>query len=535
VSANPNDVAVGQGSSQTGSSPAAVSAGAGTADAPIFRAQNISKSFTGKRVLENLDLEIMPGEVHSLVGQNGSGKSTFIKILAGYHAPDEETDPAIWIRNERVPLPLDPGDRAERGFAFVHQDLGLIETASVLENVRVRNFDQLPGGRISWRRERRHVRQLLERFGLDISPDQQIGQLSQIERTSVAIVRAFDQLAGAERGLLVLDEPTAALPRDGIERFFATVNELTAEGFGVLFVSHRLEEVFELTTRVTVLRDGRRIHTGPTSELNEDRLIEHILGFSLERLYPEPHTPATEVVASVESASAPGVSDVSLKVHKGEILGVTGLLGTGWEQVPYLLFGAASATAGTLQLNGTQIDLKDLTPRKAIALGCALLPGNRLVEGSLQTVSVMQNLTLPTLGSYFSSGFLHHGRERTRAQTLLHEFDVRPPQVDRLLSSLSGGNQQKVLVAKWFETNPKLLMLHEPTHGVDVGARAQIFQRLKDAAANGVGVVVASADYEDLPHICNRVIVFRGGRAVSELYGAELTHERVVEQCFRTT
>jgi ribose transport system ATP-binding protein len=188
-----------------------------------------------------------------------------------------------------------------------------------------------------------------------------------------------------------------------------------------------------------------------------------------------------------------------------------------------------------MQLNGTKLELKDLTPNQAIRLGCALLPGNRLVEGSLQTVSVMQNLTLPTLGSYFSSGFLHHRREKTRAQSLLHEFDVRPPQVDRLLSSLSGGNQQKVLVAKWFETGPKLLMLHEPTHGVDVGARAQIFQRLKDAAADGVGVIVASADYEDLPHICNRVIVFRGGRAVSELYGADLTHERVVEQCFRTT
>jgi ribose transport system ATP-binding protein len=181
------------------------------------------------------------------------------------------------------------------------------------------------------------------------------------------------------------------------------------------------------------------------------------------------------------------------------------------------------------------MELKDLTPKMAIGLGCALLPGNRLVEGSLQTVSVMQNLTLPTLSTYYSAGFLRHRRERTRAQTLLHEFDVRPPQVDRLLSSLSGGNQQKVLVAKWFETNPKLLMLHEPTHGVDVGARAQIFQRLQDAANSGVGVIVASADYEDLPHICNRVIVFRGGKAVSELYGATLTHERVVEQCFRTT
>jgi ribose transport system ATP-binding protein len=532
---NPEELTADPGLSDTGSGPASFSETGGMSTTPIFRAQNISKSFTGKRVLENLDLEILPGEIHALVGQNGSGKSTFIKILAGYHAADEDTDPEVWIRGERVPLPLEARDRARHGFAFVHQDLGLIETISVLENVRVGNFDRVGGGRISWRRERSHVKELLERFHLEISPEQPVAQLSQIERTSVAIVRAFDQLAEAERGLLVLDEPTAALPRDGIERFFATVKELTSEGFGVLFVSHRLEEVFEFTDKVTILRDGRRIHTGPTSELDEDKLIQQILGFTLDRLYPEPHTPATDVVASIENASArSGVSDVSLKVHKGEILGLTGLLGTGWEQLPYLLFGAEPAASGTLQLNGTVVDLKDISPKRAIQLGCALLPGNRLVEGSLQTASVMENLTLPTLGSYFTGGLIHRRRERTRAQGLLHEFDVRPPVPDRLLSSLSGGNQQKVLVAKWFETKPKLLMLHEPTHGVDVGARAQIFQRLQDAAAGGVGVIVASADYEDLPHICNRVIVFRGGRAVSELHGADLTHERVVEQCFRT-
>ena len=527
--------AAGPGVSQIGSRPGGLQAANGMRTMPIFRAQNISKSFAGKRVLDELDLEIMPGEVHALLGQNGSGKSTFIKILAGFHAPDADTDPAISIRGEQIPLPLDTRDRAKHGFAFVHQDLGLVETVSVLENVRVGNFDRVAGGRIPWRRERRHVVELLERFGVDISPDTPIAQLSQIERTSVALVRAFDQLADTERGLLVLDEPTAALPRDGIERFFATVRELAAYGFGVLFVSHRLEEVFELADRVTVLRDGRRTHTGPTSELDEDGLIQHILGFSLERLYPEAHTPAAEVVVAVEHASSPGLSDLSLRVHKGEILGVTGLLGSGWEQVPYLLFGAEAAREGTFTLDGDTVDLKHLTPKQAIQLGCALLPGNRLVEGSLQSASVMENLTLPTLSSYFLTGLLRHGREREHVQELLHEFDVRPPRPDSPLSSLSGGNQQKVLVAKWFETKPKLLMLHEPTHGVDVGARAQIFQRLQDAAASGVGVIVASADYEDLPHICNRVIVFRGGRAVSELHGGGLTHERVVEQCFRTT
>jgi ribose transport system ATP-binding protein len=527
-------VSASEGPSHKGSGPRGAREGADSS-APIFRARDISKSFTGKRVLHNLDLEIMPGEIHALVGQNGSGKSTFIKILAGFHAPDEGDDSAIWIRGEQMDLPLHPRDRAEHGFAFVHQDLGLIDTASVLENVRVRNFDRGIGFRIQWRRERRHVRDLLSRFGVEVSPDEPVSGLSQVDRTNVAIVRAFDQLAGVERGLLVLDEPTAALPRDGIERFFATVRQLAAAGLGVLFVSHRLEEVFELTDRVSVIRDGHLMHTGPTKELNEDQLIEHILGFSLDRLYPEAHTPATDVVATLKDVSGAGVSDVSLRIHRGEIVGLTGLLGSGSERLPYLIFGAESATGGTLSLSSDTVELKGMTPQKAIRLGCAFLPGNRLADGSLQTATVKENLTLATLDSYFSGGFLRRRAELTRVRKLLLDYDVRPPEPNRELASLSGGNQQKVLVAKWFETEPVLLLLHEPTHGVDVGARAQIYERLREAAASGMGVLLATSDYEDLPHLCNRVIVFRAGRAVSELHGAELTHERIVEQCFRTS
>jgi ribose transport system ATP-binding protein len=502
---------------------------------PIFRAQNISKTFSGTTVLNSLDLEIMPGQVHALVGQNGSGKSTFIKILAGFHAPDPNKDSAVWIRGEQIPLPIQPGDRAKHGFAFVHQDLGLVDTISVLENLRVGNFDRRPGWRIPWRRERRHVAELLERFGIDVLPDQPVSDLNQIERTRLAIVRAFDQLSDVDQGILVLDEPTAALPRDGIERFFASVRELTAAGFGVLFVSHRLEEVFELASRVTVLRDSRCTHTGPTAELDEDSLIELILGFALERLYPEPHTPATDVIARIHRAAGSGVRDATIAIHRGEIVGLTGLLGGGWDELPYLLFGAENATGGTITIGQHTTELKGMTPRDAIKLGCAFLPGNRLVDGSLQAASVKDNLTLPTLNSYYTSGILHHRRELARVRELLLGYDVRPPEPDRLLASLSGGNQQKVLVAKWFETHPSLLLLHEPTHGVDVGARAQIFERLREAANEGMGILLATSDYEDLPHVCNRVIVFRDGRAVSELHGAALTYERIVEQCFRTS
>jgi ribose transport system ATP-binding protein len=283
-----------------------------------------------------------------------------------------------------------------------------------------------------------------------------------------------------------------------------------------------------------VIRDGKLAHTGPTGALDEDQLIEHILGFSLERLYPEPHEATSDVVARLDSVSGPQVSDLSLTLHKGEIVGVTGLLGSGWEELPYLLFGATPAKEGRFSMNGRDVELKGMTPRAAIKLGCALLPANRLVDGSLQTATVKENLTLTTLGSYFDTGLLRHRRERDRVQELLFGYDVRPPEPDVQLASLSGGNQQKVLVAKWFETNPTLLLLHEPTHGIDVGARAAIFQRLRDAAASGMAVILATSEYEDLPHLCDRVLVFRGGHVASELHGASLTYERIVEQCFRT-
>jgi len=509
---------------------------AGAAPTPIIRAQHVSKTFAGRVVLNDFDLEITPGEVHGLVGQNGSGKSTFIKIIAGYYEPDSHPEPSLTIRGGDVQLPLGAGDSARLGLAFVHQDLGLIETASVLENIKVRRYDTRRGWRIPWRSEKRHVRQILEQFGVEIPPDALVGSLRQVDRAQVAIVRAFDQLSDVEQGLLVLDEPTPYLPRDGIERVFQTVRDVAARGMGVLFVSHRLEEVFELTNRVTVLRDGRIVGCLPTAELDEQKLIERILGFALDDLYPAEHVQTQDVVLSVRNLSGPDVVDVSFDLHRGEILGVTGLLGMGWDRLPYLLFGADRATAGTLRIESSEVDLEGgLTPKTAIDLGFAFLPANRLGDGSLQSATVIENLTLATLGDYFRALLLRHGREHRRAVDLLREFDVRPPDPERVMSTLSGGNQQKVLVAKWFETRPKVLILHEPTQGVDVGARAAIFKRIRDAAASGAAVLLASSEYEDLPHLCDRVIVFRGGRAVSQLHGASLTHERVVEQSFRVT
>jgi ribose transport system ATP-binding protein len=489
------------------------SAATGTA---VVAAEGWSKTFSGRTVLKAVDLDIRSGEVHGLVGQNGSGKSTFIKILAGYHEPD-------------------PGARlAVRGeLGFVHQDLALIDTGTVLENLRVGGYDTRAGWRISWTAERNRARAALKRFGLDIDPDAKVADLRDVDRAIVAIVRALDRLASAEAGALILDEPTAFLPRDGIEELFGAVREAAAAGFGVLFVTHRLDEIVTLTDRVSVLRDGALVATLDTSATDEDELIEAILGFSPGELYPSPHNPGGAVVLSVRELSGARVEEVSFDVHRGEILGLTGLQGMGSEEVPYLLFGAAAAGGGELAVGGASATAASLSPQAALRLGLALLPANRQRLGVVGPASVRENATMATLGGFFHGGLLDRNRESARVERMLADFDVRPPDQTRPIAELSGGNQQKALLGKWFATDPSVLMLHEPTQGVDVGARRQIFEQVRDAADQGTAFILASTEYDDLAHLCDRVLVFRDGRVTAELHGAQLTQERIVEQCFR--
>jgi ribose transport system ATP-binding protein len=469
--------------------------------------------------------------VHGLLGQNGSRKSTLIKILAGYHAPD--AGGTLAVRGERVELPLRPADPRRLGLAFVHQDLALVDTATVLENLRVGRYETRAGWRIPWRRERQAVRAALARFGLGISPDASVASLREVDRAMVAILRALEQLRVVERGVLVLDEPTAYLPRDGVERLFAAVREIAGMGFAVLFVTHRLEEVTAITDRVSVLRDGALVACEPTASLDEAALIERILGFSLDDLYPEPHHARGDVVLRASGVSGSLVRDFSFELRRGEILGITGLLGMGWEQVPYLLFGAEPALGGELEILGRRLDLGRLAPREAMAAGIALLPANRLRDGSAPLATVTENMTLATLPRYYRNGLLRRRAEQSTVYRLMGHFDVRPREPGRSLSTLSGGNQQKVLIAKWFATHPRVFLMHEPTQGVDVGARRQIFSHIRTAVEDGMPVVLASSEYEDLANLCDRVIVFRHGRPVSELAGETLTHARIVEQCFR--
>ena len=495
-----------------------------------LRLRGLSKAFGATQALDDVNLEVTPGQIHGLVGRNGSGKSTLIKILSGYHAPDAGT---LELGGKALSLPLPASEAYRHGLAFVHQDLGLLPELSVMENVRIGRFSTGRGWRIKWEEERRLVADALERFGVRVSPDTLVGALREVDRALVAIVRGLVDLRAHQHGILVLDEPTAYLPRDSVEQLFATVRNVATAGTAVIFVSHRLDEVMSLAHRTTVLRDGRVVGTLDTAESSEEQLIELILGGELQDFYPEPSATGPKVAVHIADLSGAVAKSVSFDVHEGEILGLTGIAGAGYDEVPYLLFGATPARSGTVTIGSTQLSHAELTPRTTMAAGMALLPADRQRNSGVGELTLTQNVSLPVLGSFFSGGRLHQRAERSTVAGLLTDYTVRPAIPEAKMSELSGGNQQKALLAKWMQRNPPVLLLHEPTQGVDVGAKKDVFERLRDATVAGAAVVFSSAEYEDLAHLCDRVLVFREGRIAATLSGADLTEDRIVEQCYR--
>jgi ribose transport system ATP-binding protein len=511
---------------------AASGSGAPVPDA-ILSVRDLSKSFGSTRALEGFSLDIAPGEVHALLGQNGSGKSTLIKILAGYHSADRGT---VAIRGEPVSLPLRATGLQRQGLAFVHQDLGLVETLSVIENLRVGRFETGAGWRIRWRSERQRARGLLHQFGLDVDPSIPVARLSRTERAILAIIRALDEMgalgAGEARcgGLLVLDEPTASLPEDEVRLLFDAMGQVKAAGSSVLYVTHRLEEVFAVADTVTVLRDGQRVATEPVARLDEHALIALILGRDFEALYPEADHRVADPLLGVEGLTGSICRDVSFALRRREVLGVTGLVGAGFDELPYLVHGSSPRAAGTIALEGRPIPSAD--PARSRKLGLALLPADRQRQAGIPRATVKENVTLPVLRHYRRLGRLEHRRERRDVRALLGRFHIRPPDPDRTLVALSGGNQQKALLARWISTRPRVLLLHEPAQGVDIGSRREIFALLESAVESGTAVLYASAEHEELAHLCDRVLVFHRGRIVRELAGPSVTKDSIAAACY---
>jgi ribose transport system ATP-binding protein len=507
--------------------------------APLLEARGLTKSFGGALALDGVDLTVLPGEVHGLLGENGSGKSTLIKILAGYHVPDAGT---LSVAGHDVRLPLRPGEYRELGFEFVHQDLGLVPSLSVAENLFLGEI-AAPSNRyfLSWSRAARRARQVFDRYGLAIDPRARTEDVRAVERALLAIVRALEGLraeAGEEQRptLLVLDEPTVFLPQHEVALLFDFVRGIAARGSSVLFVSHDLDEVREITDRVTVLRDGRVAGTVTTAATSPRELVHLIIGRDLAETTPQPLTEVAttrEVVLSVRNLTTRWLQDVSFDLHEGEVLGFTGLVGSGYEDLVYALYGATRGSAGSLTLDGRQLDLGSLAPHGALAEGIALVPADRQRDGSVPTLSAAENVNMLVLDRYFSNFRLHQGDLDENARRLMTEFDVRPPRPELDYGSFSGGNQQKAMMAKWHQVRPRVLLLHEPTQGVDVGARQQIFSQVREGTAIS-STICASSDYEQLAAICDRVAVIGRGRLLGILTGADVTKDRIADFCLRT-
>lgn len=505
----------------------------------VLELHGLSKTFGATRALADVDFDVRVGEVHGLVGRNGSGKSTLIKVLSGYHVPDPGG--RLIIGGDPVSLPVTGRAAADHGLVFVHQDLGLVGAYSVLENIRLNSWESSGFQRIHWKAERASVQEELARFGLLVDADSPVDSLTQVDRAIVAIVRAMHHLGVTGAGdtdssgkVLVLDEPTAYLPTDSVDRLFDAVRTVAATGAGVVFVSHRTDEVLSITDRITILRDGRLVDTVVTDETDEDSLVALILGRTLDSFYPDPvQTTPGERVLTVEGLTGGLIQDLDLEVDRGEIIGITGLMGAGHDEIPYYIFGARDAASGHINVNGYDLPIAKSTPTDAIAAGVALLPADRLNLSGSASASVEDNVALPVFKDYFFRGRLQLSAVRDRVGDLLTTFDVRPAMPSLEFSSLSGGNQQKALLAKWLQMEPSLLLLHEPTQGVDVGSKADIFSRITEAAEAGTAVLIASAEHEDLANLCTRVLVFDNGHVVGELSGSDLSEERILELCYR--
>jgi ribose transport system ATP-binding protein len=501
--------------------------------AELLRITGLKKAFAGVPALRGVDLDIRAGEIHGLLGANGCGKSTLIKILAGFYFGD---DGEISINGVEHKLPLGPRGLSDSGIAFVHQDLGLVPSLTVLEHMALDSNGTKPGlRRISWKKERSRVEELLTRFDLDLDADAKIDTLSPVQKAMVAIVRAVGHPGltdGKAGSLLVLDEPTVFLPRDEINALFSLLRKLKSQGDSVLLVSHDLDEVLEITDRVTVFRDGSLVGTRNTSDCTRQDVVEMILGSRDVQGKRQVAKVRTDIEPRLAARNVDGerVRNLSIDLRAGEVVGVTGLAGSGFEELPELLFGARPWRAGTLTVNGR--DVKSPTPKEMMSHQVVLVPSDRKADGGAQELTVLENLSLPFFSNFARGWSIRWNVLRERAEGISQKFNVTPKNVDLELGKLSGGNQQKAMLGKWLQTKPTVMLLNEPTQGVDVGARREIFKLLREAVTDDMAILCATSDYEQLVELADRVLILADGEVREELHGSEITKESMAEAIY---
>jgi ABC-type sugar transport system ATPase subunit len=494
--------------------------------ASVLRIQHLSKTFPGTRALIDASLDIREGEIHALVGQNGSGKSTLIKVLAGYHDPD----PGASAELDGKPFELGhTSDPAYERLRFVHQDLGLVLELNTMDNLALRNgFSRGRSGRILWNEQARVTRRLMAQFGVDLDIHLPLALATPVERTVVAIAAALQGWSGG-RGVLVLDEPTAVLPHDEVERLFGFVREVQRAGTSVLYVSHRMDEIFELADRVTVLRGGRVVTTVPATDVDHHSLATLIVGQDVDPDYHAPVVvrPDEPVVLEVRDLQGRWLRGASLEAHRGEILGIAGLAGAGIHELPYAIAGSPEyPVSGRMrfpQRSESWIEIAN-----GAGLDIPVVPHDRQRDGIIAEFNVRENLSLSTLDRYGGRGRLGKRTERAVVERWTTDLGVVAAGPEAPITTLSGGNQQKVVIARCLACEPEILVLCEPTAGVDIGARLAIYDLVAQLSRNGLTVVVASSDLGDLLAMCTRIVVLRDGRITDEFAADGLTEHSLV-------
>ncbi|HSW41161.1 MAG TPA: sugar ABC transporter ATP-binding protein [Patescibacteria group bacterium] len=490
---------------------------AGSQTAPRVELRGISKHFGATAALADVSMDLLAGEIHALVGENGAGKSTLVKILGGVHAPDSGV-----VFLDGAPTQIgDPAAARALGVAVVHQEPKLFPDLSIAENVFLANPPRGRLGTLAWGEMRRAAAELFEQLDVRIDVSAPVRGLSMADQQLIEIAKALS----VDARVLILDEPTASLSAHEVERLFAIARRTRDRGVAILFVSHRLDEAFALCDRATVLRDGRHVVTAPTASLTTADLVRHMVGRTLT-LFPKGEAPIGDVLLEVRGLAGDAFSDVSFTVRSGEILGLAGLVGAGRTEVARVLFGIERPTAGEVFLGGRAI--RSHSPSAALRAGIAYVPEDRHQDGLVLDFSIAENVSLPILGRLFPRLLVRRATERAITRGYTERLQVRATGVDQLARALSGGNQQKVVIAKWLATKPRVLILDEPTRGVDIGAKVEVHRIMSELAASGLGIILISSDLPEVLAMSDRILVLHEGRPTAELRREDATEERVM-------
>ncbi|ALN72890.1 sugar ABC transporter ATP-binding protein [Aureimonas sp. AU20] len=490
-----------------------------TEASPIVALRGIEKSFGPVAVLRGVDFDLFAGEVHALMGENGAGKSTMIRLMSGAHQPNKGT-----VEVDGAPVRFSgPGEAKAAGIAVVHQELLLFPAMTVAENIFLGHAPRTRAGLLDWNEMRQRARALLDRLDCpDLDVDEKVSRLSVANRQRVEIARALSR----DARVLIMDEPTAALAEADVRRLLDVVRSLRREGVGIVYVSHRMNEIFEIADRITVLRDGKTIDTRAASEATEATLVSMMVGRDIDQLFPKDTIIPGETVLEVRNLAHAGkIQDVSFSVRAGEILGIAGLVGSGRTELAQTIFGVTPATAGEILIDGKPVTVSNV--REAIAHRIAYVPEDRAQHGLVRPQTIRENVSMAIIDRLTRRGIVDTARETEIASDAIRRFAIRARGPGQIVAQLSGGNQQKVVIAKWLATDPRILILDEPTRGVDVGAKTEIHKLMNQLAAQGLAIVMISSELPEVLGMSDRVLVMNGGRMSAILPRAEATPETV--------